>query len=67
MGLFQDLNREGITVVLVTHEPDVARYAGRTLSFRDGRLIRDDAVPNPTDARRLLASLPSADEDEDEA
>src|SRR5216110_3108623 len=67
MGLFQDLNREGITVVLVTHEPDVARYAGRTLSFRDGRLTRDDAVPNPTDARRLLASLPSADEDEDEA
>ena len=64
MGLFQDLNREGITVVLVTHEPDVARYAGRTLSFRDGRLTRDDAVPNPTDARRLLASLPSADEDE---
>src|SRR5207247_7386240 len=64
MGIFQKLNREGITVVLVTHEPDIARYAGRTLSFRDGRLTKDDALPNPTDARRLLASLPSADEDE---
>ncbi len=64
MGLFQALNADGITVVLVTHEPDIARYAGRILSFRDGRLIRDDAVENPTDARRLLASLPSADEEE---
>jgi putative ABC transport system ATP-binding protein len=64
MGLFQALNAEGITVVLVTHEPDIARYAGRILSFRDGRLTKDDAVTNPTDARRLLASLPSADEEE---
>jgi putative ABC transport system ATP-binding protein len=64
MSLFQALNAEGITVVLVTHEPDIARYAGRILSFRDGRLTKDDAVPNPTDARRLLASLPSADEEE---
>jgi putative ABC transport system ATP-binding protein len=42
MALFQDLNRSaGITVVLVTHEPDVAAYAGRVLSFLDGRLIED--------------------------
>jgi len=64
MGIFQDLNRGGITVVLVTHEPDVARYAGRTLSFRDGRITKDEAVPAPTDARALLASLPSTDEEE---
>ena len=38
MHLLQGLNREGITIVLVTHEPDIARFAGRTLAFRDGRL-----------------------------
>ena len=52
MALFQDLNREGITVVLVTHEADIARYAGRVLSFRDGRLIRDEPVPRPAGRAR---------------
>jgi len=66
MALFQELNREGITVVLVTHEPDVARYAGRVLSFRDGRLVKDEAASVVTDARALLAALPPADADEDE-
>ncbi|WP_244433665.1 ABC transporter ATP-binding protein [Azospirillum sp. B506] len=41
IGLFQRLNRRGITIVLVTHEPEVARFAGRVLHFRDGRLIDD--------------------------
>jgi putative ABC transport system ATP-binding protein len=63
MALFQDLNRGGITVVLVTHEPDIARCAGRNLHFRDGRLMRDEAVQDPTDARRLLDSLPAAEDD----
>jgi putative ABC transport system ATP-binding protein len=39
MALFQELNRQGMTVVLVTHEADVARFARRVLRFRDGRLI----------------------------
>jgi putative ABC transport system ATP-binding protein len=64
MALFQELNRTGITIVLVTHEPDVARYAGRNLVFRDGRLIRDEALADPWDARRVLATLPAAEEDE---
>ncbi|WP_448187642.1 ABC transporter ATP-binding protein [Azospirillum sp. sgz301742] len=51
MALFQDLNRAGITVVLVTHEPDVAAYAGRVLSFRDGVLI-DDRRQVPQEAVR---------------
>jgi putative ABC transport system ATP-binding protein len=38
MGLFQELNRQGITLVVVTHEPEVARFARRVLRFRDGRL-----------------------------
>jgi putative ABC transport system ATP-binding protein len=68
MALFQDLNRSGITVVVVTHEPDVARYAGRVISFRDGRVTKDDAIADPLEARRLLATLPRGDEqDEEEA
>jgi putative ABC transport system ATP-binding protein len=66
MEIFQDLNRGGITVLLVTHEADIARYAGRILTFRDGRLIRDQSVPDPTDAREVLASLPAARSDEEE-
>jgi len=46
IGLFQRLNRSGITVVLVTHEPEVARFASRVLHFRDGRLI-DDMIQTP--------------------
>ncbi|WP_434619113.1 ABC transporter ATP-binding protein [Azospirillum sp. B2RO_4] len=46
IDLFQQLNRRGITVVLVTHEPEVARFAARILQFRDGRLI-DDASQEP--------------------
>ena len=41
MALLQELNRGGMTVVLVTHEPDVARFARRVLYFRDGRMLRD--------------------------
>ncbi|RTL57654.1 MAG: ABC transporter ATP-binding protein [Rhodocyclaceae bacterium] len=41
MALFEDLNREGITIVLVTHEPDIARHAKRLVRFRDGRIIHD--------------------------
>jgi putative ABC transport system ATP-binding protein len=46
MQLLQALNREGITIVLVTHEPDIARFARRVLTFRDGCL----AAPPPPDA-----------------
>jgi putative ABC transport system ATP-binding protein len=57
MALFQELNRAGMTVVMVTHEPDVARFAGRVLKFRDGRLT-DDARQEPADAAVMLAALP---------
>jgi putative ABC transport system ATP-binding protein len=43
MALFQELNRQGMTVVLVTHEPDVARFGRRLLRFRDGHLVSDES------------------------
>ena len=46
MALFQELNAQGITIVLVTHEPDVARYATRIVDVRDGRIRRDEPVRN---------------------
>ncbi|HEX6095734.1 MAG TPA: ABC transporter ATP-binding protein [Thermoanaerobaculia bacterium] len=51
MALFQELNDQGITIVLVTHEPEVAVYAKRVVEVRDGRIIRDEPVKN----RRLAA------------
>ena len=54
MALFQELNRGGMTVVLVTHEPDVARFARRVLRFLDGRVVADEANV-ALDARALLA------------
>jgi putative ABC transport system ATP-binding protein len=59
--LLQRLNRAGITIVLVTHEPDIASYASRRLFFRDGRLLRDDRAA-PLDAVAALADLPVEDE-----
>lgn len=46
MGIFQALNDDGITVILVTHEHDIADYAARQILFRDGRVIEDRATPN---------------------
>jgi putative ABC transport system ATP-binding protein len=43
MRLFQELNRQGMTVVLVTHEPDVARFARRIVAFRDGKVVQDES------------------------
>jgi len=64
LALLQRLNREGLTIVLVTHEPDIAAYASRSLTFRDGRLKDDDRAAEPRDAAATLAELPT---DEDEA
>src|SRR6266536_4618992 len=57
MGIFQDLNRRGMTVVMVTHELDIARYAMRTVVMRDGRIVGDQAVTNRLDASEELKKL----------
>jgi putative ABC transport system ATP-binding protein len=63
LALLQKLNREGITVVLVTHEPDIAAYAKRVMTFRDGRLLRDERVADPRNAADALAALPAEEEE----
>jgi putative ABC transport system ATP-binding protein len=56
LALFQDLNREGVTVVLVTHDAEVARHARRLIRFRDGHLL-SDIRQEPADARTALEAL----------
>ena len=59
LAIFQRLNREnGITVILVTHEADIAAYTSRTILFRDGRIVKDERVTTPRDATAELAALP---------
>ena len=67
MEIFQRLNREqGITLVLVTHESDIAEYASRVVVFKDGRIKKDYQVEHQRDASEELRNLPPVDEDEDE-
>jgi putative ABC transport system ATP-binding protein len=58
MAIFQRLNREqGITFIVVTHDPDIAGYAGRTLHFKDGRMQDDERI-DARDAAKDLVTLP---------
>ena len=58
MAIFQRLNRdEGITMIVVTHDPDIASYASRNLHFKDGRLQRDVRLETPRDAKTDLEAL----------
>lgn len=67
MEIFQRLNRErGITLVLVTHEPDIADYAQRVIVFKDGKIKKDYQIEKQRDAAEELRNLPPVIEDEDE-
>ena len=60
MGLFQRLNLErGVTIVLVTHEHDIAEYGERVVAFRDGRVQNDRRVVHRRDAMSTLARIDS--------
>jgi putative ABC transport system ATP-binding protein len=59
LALFQDLNAEGATLILVTHEAEVARHARRVVRFKDGRVV-EDRRQSPLDARRSLAEADAA-------
>jgi putative ABC transport system ATP-binding protein len=58
MGVFQGLNTQGLTVVMVTHEHDIARYAKRTIVMRDGRIVEDSSVRDRLSAADELRRLP---------
>jgi putative ABC transport system ATP-binding protein len=64
MAVFQQLHAQGKTVILVTHEPDIAQYAHRHITFRDGRIIADKINPSPRNAETDLLNLPKLDEED---
>lgn len=58
MELFQDLNEKGRTIVYVTHEIDIARFATRNIMFRDGKIYRENIVTERLNAKEILKTLP---------
>ncbi len=63
LSIFQRLNREkGITVVLVTHDPDIAAFANRNVHFKDGHVVLDHRVAEPRDADEELRQAPAAED-----
>jgi putative ABC transport system ATP-binding protein len=64
MGIFQKLNRErGITIIVITHEMDIAEYGTRFIRFRDGKIQMDQKILKRRDADHELAALPPPEED----
>ena len=57
MGVFQKLNEQGITIVMVTHELDVAHYTKRMIVMRDGKVVGDSPVANRSNAENELSRL----------
>src|SRR4051812_22940486 len=57
MGVFQELNRKGISIVMVTHELDIAHYTRRMVVMRDGRVVTDEAIDEPLSSERELQKL----------
>src|SRR5207248_240611 len=62
MDVFQQLNDRGLTVVLVTHEPDVAQFAKRSIQFRDGKIRRDEGITNRPIAAEVLRNMPTLED-----
>lgn len=57
MAIFQELNREGATILIVTHEREIAEHTNRVLYFRDGRIIKDESISDPISAVEYLWRL----------
>lgn len=62
MDVFQRLNDEGLTIVLVTHEPDIAQFAKRSIQFRDGKIRDDEMIANRPSAAEVLRRLPKLED-----
>jgi len=63
MGIFQDLNEQGITIIIVTHEPDIAQFTRRHIVFQDGRIRSDKMNPVQRVASEALKEMPVIDEE----
>ena len=62
MGILQELNEKGLTIVLVTHEHDISEFARRRVIFRDGKIRRDEAVASPPRAAEVLKTMPTLED-----
>jgi putative ABC transport system ATP-binding protein len=62
MEVFQQLNEQGLTIVLVTHEPDVAQFAKRVIVFRDGKIRKDEEVRDRPRASEVLQAMPTLED-----
>lgn len=62
MSIFQELNKQGITIIFVTHEPDIALFSNRTIVLKDGNIIKDYENSKILSAAEELAKLPKQDD-----
>ncbi len=62
MEVFQHLNEEGLTIILVTHEPDIAQFGKRIIVFRDGKIRKDEPVRDRPKARDVLQTMPTLED-----
>jgi putative ABC transport system ATP-binding protein len=62
MQIFQELNEQGLTIMLVTHEPDIAQFAKRIVVFRDGKIRKDERVEKRPRAAEILLKMPAMDD-----
>jgi putative ABC transport system ATP-binding protein len=67
MGILQELNSHGITIIMVTHEPDIAQFTKRQIVFRDGKVRSDRINPSQRSAEEALKEMPLVDDDDEEA
>jgi putative ABC transport system ATP-binding protein len=62
MAILQRLNQRGATIVIVTHEPDIAQHCSRIVVFKDGQVVNDHPVEHPVSAEAVLATMPAPEE-----
>jgi putative ABC transport system ATP-binding protein len=66
MQVFQELNNHGISIILVTHEPDIAQFAKRHILFRDGKIRADKINSKPKIASEVMKDMPMIDDEEED-
>jgi putative ABC transport system ATP-binding protein len=63
MDIFQQLNSKGITIALITHEPEISQFASKNVLFRDGKISKEMKVSTIRNAAEVLALLPVEEDD----